>query len=89
MKKSPGEIALDRLIAALEAELLAASDAEIAEVLAERGIKLGSKGSAGLVDLTLPSAFRKEPRVRDDTEEESEDRNKQAPRGVHDLPRRP
>jgi hypothetical protein len=53
MKTMP-EHALDRLLDALVADLMEASDDEIAEVLAERGIKLGMKGSAALLELIDP-----------------------------------
>jgi hypothetical protein len=54
MNKTSLAEGLERLLSALEAEILAASDEEIAEVLAERGMKLGMKGSASLVDLIDP-----------------------------------
>jgi hypothetical protein len=54
LNKTSPAAAFERLLAALEAEILAASDEEIAEVLAERGMKLGMKGSASLGALVDP-----------------------------------
>lgn len=54
MNKTSLAAAFERLLVALEAEILAASDEEIAEVLAESGMKLGMKGSASLIALADP-----------------------------------
>jgi hypothetical protein len=53
MKDTPDR-KLARLLDTLAADLLTAPDDEIAAVLAERGIKLGLKGSAALLDLVDP-----------------------------------
>jgi hypothetical protein len=43
--------ALERILAALESEIIAATDDEIAEVLKELGMKPGMKGSAATADI--------------------------------------
>jgi hypothetical protein len=50
---SPDGMALERILKALEDEIVSASDDEIAEVLAELGMKLGMKGSAATADIRL------------------------------------
>ena len=52
MKTTPPELGLERLLAALERDLLDATDEEIYAVAGELGIKPGMKGSIALMGVT-------------------------------------
>ncbi len=52
MKTTPTELGFERLLKALEQELLGASDEEIEAVANELGIKPGMKGSIALFGVT-------------------------------------
>jgi hypothetical protein len=52
MSHSFPELGLERVLAALERDLLAASDEELAEVAGELGLKPGMKGSVALFGVT-------------------------------------
>ena len=52
------EIALARILEALEAELIGATDDEMAAALADLGMSASIKGSAALFDLKYPSIRR-------------------------------
>ena len=52
MKTTRPELGIERLLTALEQELLDASDEEIAAVASELGIKPGMKGSIALFGVT-------------------------------------
>jgi hypothetical protein len=54
-KRSAADRSLDRILAALEAELVAASDDEIVEVARDLGMNLAMKGSAAFIGLKYPS----------------------------------
>ena len=62
MRKTRSDLALERLLAALERELLEATDAEILAAAKELGIDPTMKGSSALFGVTLlvrwPSARR-------------------------------
>jgi hypothetical protein len=52
MSHSVPELGLERVLAALERDLLAASDEELAEVAGELGLKPGMQGSVALFGVT-------------------------------------
>jgi len=60
------EFALFRILDALEHEVIAATDDEVAGVLAELGMKPGTKGSTALVDLQFGFTFRQMTRDSED-----------------------
>jgi|KBSMisStaDraftv2_1062788.scaffolds.fasta_scaffold11100_3 hypothetical protein len=53
MKDSFAEIGLERVLASLQRDLLAASDQEILEVAHEIGLQPGMRGSVALFGVTL------------------------------------
>ena len=55
---TPPELALTRLLQAFEAELIGATEEEIAVALSELGMSASTKGSAALVELRY-SAIRR------------------------------
>jgi hypothetical protein len=59
MKNSLPERAFERLLLALERELLAAGDDEIADVAGELGLKPDMKGSVALFGVTFAVDFTK------------------------------
>ncbi len=60
------KFALLRILDALETEIIAATDDEVAGVLAERGMKPGKKGSVALLDLRSGIPFHPLTRDRED-----------------------
>ncbi len=60
MKRSAPATILDRIIVALEADVIAASDADFAEALADLGLKPQMKGSAAWAEILFrfPDARR-------------------------------
>ena len=52
MSNSFPELGLERVLAALERDLIAASDEEMAEVASELGLKPGMQGSVALFGVT-------------------------------------
>ena len=52
------ELALDRILKAFEAELIDASEEEIASALKDLGMTMTMKGSAALVDVRYPGIRR-------------------------------
>lgn len=59
MKTTPVELGFERLLAAFERDLLAATDQEIATVASELGIKPEMKGSIALFGITSAVRLRK------------------------------
>lgn len=60
MMRAFPEAALERLLEALEHEVLEASDAEILAAAAELGMQPGMKGSAAFIGLRFSAALRAE-----------------------------
>jgi hypothetical protein len=52
MNRTPPELALNRVLAGLERELVEATDEEIEQAAADLGMNIGMKGSAAFIGLT-------------------------------------
>ena len=58
VKQSPPHETLDRILNALEQELIEASDAELMQAASDLGMKPGMKGSAAFMGLRYSSGLR-------------------------------
>jgi len=75
--KTPPELRLERVLAALEQELIHADEGELMAVIAELGLKPSMKGSVALLGVTRVLVW---PQRADPAPEEAPSAQKKAPR---------
>jgi hypothetical protein len=82
------QIQFERVLAALERELIHADDDELMQVVAELGLKPSMKGSVALLGVTrrvAPWGFRDGPAPRDEPGKSQRAAERRRPKGSHEL----